>query len=525
MGPPSKVRGREPSSSPGKTERNNNSIKSVDVNVRESPSKEDVQIEIVVCLDKNKSQVAEKNNNIRNLEPVKVKINHVGEERVKKGGKKMGFNDLNLDEIRYIDENDGLVEVHLDGRTRVEETDLDKEMVLEPKFVDYGSIHPTADVPHQHFQQHNSSHALLSPRPVSLSLPPLEDEESPNTSNEGKMTQGDLYQRQPLLPNPGKGDKWGHNTPNDDDDDNIIQKSSERNGHISIDLPTPIREEPRFPQERWKTLLAAIIMFFNFVLTLTSLSLVHERVPDREVYGPLPDVFLNNVPAYDWALDVSEYIIIICVNSCMIAMIFHKHRFIVFRRIFLIMSLLYMYRAITMYVTVLPLSSRTYPCSPKSNETSVLMIAKRVVKLMSGFGLSVNGQHTYCGDFIYSGHTVILVFSYLIISEYTPKKLYLVHWLYWILGCIGVIMLELSHGHYSVDVIIAYYVTTRIFWTYHTFANNASLKQYSSNNLLSREWWFGLFLYFEGNVGGPLPRQFNWPLPWPRRWHLKSRAS
>lgn len=159
-----------------------------------------------------------------------------------------------------------------------------------------------------------------------------------------------------------------------------------------------------------------------------------------------------------------------------------------------------MYRAITMYVTVLPISSKTYPCSPKSNETSVLMIAKRVVKLMSGFGLSVNGQHTYCGDFIYSGHTVILVFSYLIISECeyfermsfgndlwcfhfffpslpdTPKKLYLVHWLYWILGCIGVVMLELSHGHYSVDVIIAYYVTTRIFWTYHTLANNASLK-------------------------------------------------
>ncbi|KAJ8919917.1 hypothetical protein NQ315_006446 [Exocentrus adspersus] len=470
----------------------------------------------------------ERNNNVR--KPDKVN---------KKKSKKMGYgyqnghNDIDLDEIKYIDENADIEEifvtVHADGTVSVEETDLDKVMVLEPKFVDYGSIHPTADVPHQ---QLNSSHALLSPRSVSLSLPPLEDEELPNTSNEAKMTQGDLYQRQPLLPNPAKGDKWGHSTHStaqkgyyDDDDESIIQKSSERNGHISINLPPPAREEPRFPQERWKTLLAAIIMFFNFVLTLTSLSLVHERVPDKEVYGPLPDVFLDNVPAYDWALDVSEYIIIICVNSCMIAMIFHKHRFIVFRRIFLIMSLLYMYRAVTMYVTVLPISNRTYPCSPKSNETSALMIAKRVVKLMSGFGLSVNGQHIYCGDFIYSGHTVVLVFSYLIISEYTPKKLYLVHWLYWILGCIGVVMLELSHGHYSVDVIIAYYVTTRIFWTYHTLANNASLKQYSSNNLLSREWWFGMFLYFEGNVGGPLPRQFNWPLPWPRRWHLKSRAS
>lgn len=76
-----------------------------------------------------------------------------------------------------------------------------------------------------------------------------------------------------------------------------------------------------------------------------------------------------------------------------------------------------MYRAITMYVTVLPLSSKTYYCSPKSNGTSALVVAKRIITLFSGFGLSINGKHTYCGDFIYSGHTVILVLSYLIIAE------------------------------------------------------------------------------------------------------------
>lgn len=60
-------------------------------------------------------------------------------------------------------------------------------MVLEPKFVDYGSIHATADVPQ--LQQHNSSHALLSPRSVH-SVPPGDDEDSPNTSKSAKMTQG-----------------------------------------------------------------------------------------------------------------------------------------------------------------------------------------------------------------------------------------------------------------------------------------------------------------------------------------------
>lgn len=72
-----------------------------------------------------------------------------------------------------------------------------------------------------------------------------------------------------------------------------------------------------------------------------------------------------------------------------------------------------------MYVTVLPVASKTYFCSPKANNTSPLLITKRVLQLISGFGLSINGKHTYCGDYIYSGHTVVLVLSYLIIKECT----------------------------------------------------------------------------------------------------------
>lgn len=92
-------------------------------------------------------------------------------------------------------------------------------------------------------------------------------------------------------------------------------------------------------------------------------------------------------------------------------------RFIVFRRVFLILSLLYLMRAITMYITVLPVASKTYYCSPKANQTSAYLVTTRVLQLISGFGLSVNGKHTYCGDYIYSGHTVVLVLSYLLISE------------------------------------------------------------------------------------------------------------
>lgn len=84
---------------------------------------------------------------------------------------------------------------------------------------------------------------------------------------------------------------------------------------------------------------------------------------------------------------------------------------------FLITALLYLMRSVTMYVTVLPMSSTTYVCAAKANHTTPWLLTTRVLQLMSGFGLSINGKQTFCGDFIFSGHTVMLTMCYLIINE------------------------------------------------------------------------------------------------------------
>ena len=87
------------------------------------------------------------------------------------------------------------------------------------------------------------------------------------------------------------------------------------------------------------------------------------------------------------------------------------------------LSLLYGYRAITMMVTVLPKANKDYYCEPKlkSHDPPQVLtfwtVLWRVVKLLSGFGLTMNGKHTYCGDFIFSGHTMTLVLSCLAIRE------------------------------------------------------------------------------------------------------------
>ena len=73
--------------------------------------------------------------------------------------------------------------------------------------------------------------------------------------------------------------------------------------------------------------VAFLFVLASWFLTTISLALVHERVPDRNVYGPLPDVFLDNVPAADWALDVSEILIIISTASILVLVFFHRYRY------------------------------------------------------------------------------------------------------------------------------------------------------------------------------------------------------
>ena len=137
----------------------------------------------------------------------------------------------------------------------------------------------------------------------------------------------------------------------------------------------------------------------------------------------------------------------------------------------MIIGLLYGYRAITMIVTVLPSANPEYHCDTQLNHTiSSSEVLHRVIKIMSGFGLSINGNHVYCGDFIFSGHTMILILCYLIIvdckyrhrsplpeyhllSSDTPKKLWLLHSILFLAAVGGIVMLMVAKGHYSIDVV------------------------------------------------------------------------
>ena len=91
---------------------------------------------------------------------------------------------------------------------------------------------------------------------------------------------------------------------------------------------------------------------------------------------------------------------------------------------------------------------------------------------------------------------------------------------------------EFARRHYkrfhSISVSRSVCRSIRLFWIYHTMANSdtssqkrSSLSRTDTHFHLNRVIWFRIFDYFECNVKGILPRQYGWPLPWPRHWASK----
>lgn len=110
-----------------------------------------------------------------------------------------------------------------------------------------------------------------------------------------------------------------------------------RTSAIRIDIPSESESfNSSFPKEKRKTLIALGVLTFNFILATVSLALTNQRLPDRTIYKPLPDIVLDNVATQDWALYVSEILIMISVAVTVTVLFLHRHRYdSIYDRIFI----------------------------------------------------------------------------------------------------------------------------------------------------------------------------------------------
>lgn len=273
--------------------------------------------------------------------------------------------------------------------------------------------------------------------------------------------------------------------------------------------------------EMWKALIALTYLFVVTWITAFVMVIVHDRVPDMKRYPPLPDIFLDNVPHIPWAFHMCEWTGTLLLAIWLCVLFFHKHRFILLRRFFALSGTVFLLRCITMLITSLSVPGTHLECTPRSPSNSeespfidVLTKMKQAYIIWKGAGMSIQGVRT-CGDYMFSGHTVALTMLNFFITEYTPRDIYLLHTFSWLLNMFGIFFILSGHEHYSIDVFIAFYITSRLFLYYHTLANNQSLMQRDTGRT---RIWFPLFSFFESDVDGIVPNEYESPVVLLRRF-------
>ncbi|KAG5676374.1 hypothetical protein PVAND_006215 [Polypedilum vanderplanki] len=267
--------------------------------------------------------------------------------------------------------------------------------------------------------------------------------------------------------------------------------------------------------EFFKTVVSLGYAFLVTWITAFVMVIVHERVPDSKRYPPLPDIFLDNVPHISWAFFACEVTGAILFSFWVCVLLFHKYRMILLRRFFALGGTVFLLRCFTMLITSLSVPGIHLQCQATDHKfddrddlTVMEMLINRVnraLEIWSGLGMAIQGVRT-CGDYMFSGHTVALTLLNFFITEYTPRNLYFLHTVTWLCNMFGIFFILAAHEHYSIDVFIAFYISSRLFLYYHTLANNQALMSSDSNRT---RIWFPLFSYFESSVEGIIPNEYN----------------
>ncbi|VDO99655.1 unnamed protein product [Soboliphyme baturini] len=253
-----------------------------------------------------------------------------------------------------------------------------------------------------------------------------------------------------------------------------------------------------------KTLVAAFYFSCSILLTSLVMVIVHDRVPDAKTYPPLPDMLLDNIPHIPWAFYSCEILGCFLAAILFVIFFFHKHR-----RFFSLAGTVFLLRCITMMITSLSVPGVHLKCAARKNSNWYEKLDD-AFHIWYGMGMSMFGVRS-CGDYMFSGHTSVVTLLNHFITEYTPDTWNYLHTISWVGNLFAIFFILAGHEHYSIDVFIAFYISSRLFLYYHSMAYNARFVTAADDRL---KIWFPLFWFLEsGSPSGRIPNEFEWPLP------------
>lgn len=366
------------------------------------------------------------------------------------------------------------------------------------------SSHTTLNLPENQNESNLRPTSSLNPTAQSTTTT-LQLERSPLTNTRSTSTQQPQHHRRSL----------SHSLSTSNTSINILPMSTSRATNSLIHHHrTPaeqIEDQPvtsccfvgSMRTDRKKTLAACLlalctVYFCSFIITI-----VDERLPDPANFPPLPDLVLDNIKQIPWAFSVTEKIIVIEMVTLITIVVLHRHRLIILRRFFAIAAALYFLRSLTMVFTSLPVATAVTDCRPE-RLISFAARFKKATLIFIGQGMSSFGVKT-CGDYLYSGHTCTLILATHFINEYSPRSYHLLHFLSWIMAITGMFFILAGHQHYSIDILVAWVLSSRLFIYYHTLANN---RTYFQRDKTRMRIWFPFFSYFEENVKQAIPNEY-----------------
>ncbi|WKX93191.1 hypothetical protein Q1695_010886 [Nippostrongylus brasiliensis] len=315
----------------------------------------------------------------------------------------------------------------------------------------------------------------------------------------------------------------------------VIQQQCGCRDEIStVRIPLRSQTQWEFKPERAKTMITLLCfacagVINHFVLAVVSDIISRDPLPDlahslfaqNDTMRYLADVFT--------AAGVTVTVFVCCV--------FHKHRWIVSRRLLYIGSVLYIMRAISICLTHIPSSYEhekhqlCVPPNPDPNPT-LSSVFSNFFTIAVTFGMQTAENKLYCGDMLFSGHTTAISTSCFFLNYYTPHSLWPLK-VTAISCCIfAMFCFVISRIHYSVDVVMGYWISSIMFSIYHGFCEVPHVLR-PRNRAYRRLFLFWTMFELERHVPeGRIPNKLEWPLPWPKfifdlfeQWNTMSEES
>ena len=208
-----------------------------------------------------------------------------------------------------------------------------------------------------------------------------------------------------------------------------------------------------FIVETDKQLTIVIILFFicAFVITQLSLRYVTNVAREHNLVTPLPDIYHKVLPIeFRKYHEYSDWMPILPLAAFVLIDRFqHAGEFL------FLLSLVYIIRAISFTLTVLPSPSVDCKCEWEYGPETFM---RKILNIFYQEG---------CNDLIFSGHTSMMVMSSLFLCWYIFPGQYgkIIPIIFY--NIIGVLVIIGTRLHYSVDTFIATIICTLLFFAFH----------------------------------------------------------